>query len=82
MLIQLNVLNILLFKFFFSVSSTQEIRRPKQFDDDAEGGSDDDGSDEAADQVFEINQFSNFSQNKVKFFNVFKTDDELQLISF
>ncbi len=36
----------------FSVSPTQEIRRPKQFDDDAEGGNDEDGSDEAADQVY------------------------------
>ena len=34
-----------------AVRPIQEIRRPKQFDDDAEGGSGEDGSDEAADQV-------------------------------
>jgi hypothetical protein len=35
-------------KFFISA---QEARRSKQFDEDAEGGSNEDGSDEAADQV-------------------------------
>ena len=43
-----------------AVRQIQEIRRPKQFDDDAEGGSGEDGSDEAADQVITILCFIHF----------------------
>ena len=47
------------FPLLVAVRTIQEIRRPKQFDDDAEGGSGEDGSDEAADQVIIFYPFYN-----------------------